>query len=298
MKVILGCFLVFFALIPNPLYWPAEISKRMDLDRSSIITPNEPIIINLNSTVEFWDYLSNYTTYNSSEFKVLDVETKLEIYEQYILFKVEYSYDFNNYYVNIHTATPKEVLERGKDDCQGQCVVMVSFLQYLGYDAWCAETPFHWYTRVFINGSIYVDLNRGSACEPLSIFNGKEVRFPISIWINIYNVIFYRSDYVAGFYEDFINMMSPFLSYLLLFGISLIISSLSVLVIKYPKKYNNRQWLNSVLFGTGLLYMELILVYIIALFSPTFFFLSILIGIFIYLLLIDREIIIKATHKN
>lgn len=296
MKFILGCYLIFFVLIPNPYYMFVEISRRVDLDRSSIITPNSQSVVHLNSTEEFWNYLTTNTSYNISEFQALPENIRLELIQEFILSVVEYSYDFNNYYVSLNTATPEEVLSRGKDDCQGQCVVTVSFLQYLGYDAWCAETPFHWYTRVKINDSTHLDLNRGSACEPLWIFNGKDIQFPTPFTTCLYNLFFYRSGYVAEFYTEFItDLMSPIFMWMILAFISLLISSLAITLIKYPRKYSNKKWLNSIAFSTALLYVELIIVYIIAIFAPILFFLSVLIAIFIYLLILDRQLILKIS---
>ncbi|MBD3228569.1 MAG: hypothetical protein GF329_10310 [Candidatus Lokiarchaeota archaeon] len=275
-----------------------EISRRADLDRSSIITPHSESITRLNSSEGFWNYLATNTSYNISEFQALPEKNKLQIIQEFILSVISYSYDFNNYYVSLNTATPEEVLERGKDDCQGQCVVTVSFLQYLGYDAWCAETPFHWYTRVKLNNSYFVDLNKGSACEPLCIFNGESVQFPTPINSCIYNLIFYRSGYVAEFYTDiFTDIISSIFIWIILIFVSFIISILAVTLIKYPRKYTNKEWLKSILFSALFLYIELILAYIIGYFIPIFFFIYVIIGLFTYFFVIDRELALKIWKK-
>ncbi len=289
-KLVLGCYLVFFLLIPNPMYWPGEISKRMDLTRSSIITPDALCIKNLNSSQEFWSYLNNYTVYNETEFQKLEIEQKLTIIQDFILFKVSYSYDFNNYYVNLHTATPEQVLEKGKDDCQGQCVVMVSFLQYLGYDAWCAESPFHWYTRVFINSTYYIDLNKGDASEPLCIFNGKEVKFPTPFLECIYNVFIYRSSYVADFYIEMIQI-SPLLMWLILGFISIFITIFMISVLKYPRKYKINEWRKQIIIGSLFFYISLIIVYLIGLFISSLFILTTIILLLSYIILLDRKLL-------
>ncbi|MHA1269887.1 MAG: hypothetical protein ACTSPY_08900 [Candidatus Helarchaeota archaeon] len=295
MKFSLGCFLVFFILIPNPLYWPTQIYRR--IDKTSIITPNNLLIINLNSTENFWTYLTTNTTYNQSQFNNLSIEEKLEIIQDYILYIVPYSYDINNYYVNMHTATPEEVLIRGKDDCQGRSVVTVSFLQYLGYDAWVAETPFHWYTRVFINDTSYIDLNRGSACEPLWIFNGNQFKFPTPFLECVYNILFHRGDYIASFYMDFINI-SPIMIWIILIVISFLISLLMISILKYPKKYSNRKWRNQTIYGTVFFYLSLVILYLIGIFNASFFIISIIILLSLYFFTLDREFVLKIKFRH
>jgi len=280
LKFSICLFLIFFLIIPNPLYWPSQINRH--IDRSLIITPNAECIKELNNTNQFWSYLENYTSYNITEFNNLNIKTKLEIYNNFILFKVKYCYDFNNYYVLSHTATPEEVLNRGMDDCQGRCVVLVSFLQYLGYDAWCAETPFHWYTIVYYNNTRY-GLNRGDASEPLCIFNGKKVVFPTPISTCIYSILFDCSDYVAKF-----SLSYPYI-WIILIIIPVFLNIILISVLKFPKKYNKNQWLIHTLLGTGFFYIEILIAYLISLYFPIIFNLVILTLITFYLFILKKE---------
>ena len=187
---------------------------------------------------------------------------------------------------------------RGKDDCQGRTVVSVSFLQYLGYDAWCAETPFHWYTRVFINSTTHIDLYRGDASEPLCIFNGKSVQFPTPFIDCLYSLLFSRSDYVAGFYSDFINSYPALILFFILLAVSFIVSSLVVLFLKLPYKTTKKQYLALILFGTIIFQISLIAVYLISMFTPVVFIISMLGLLFLYIFLLDRELILKILSKK
>ena len=186
-KFSISMFVCFFILISNPIYWPSQIYRH--IDTSTIVTPNAPAIQQLNDTTEYWAYLVTNYGIDQPSYKNLTEVQKLHYIEDFCLDKVEYLNIQYIWGVIDYVATPTEVLERGVGDCQHRTVVMVSFLIYLGYDAWCAECPLHWYPRVFLNETTHVDLYKVNWTEPHILINDKERKFVMNLPMRLFDTL-------------------------------------------------------------------------------------------------------------
>ena len=167
-KLLCVPWLVLVAIVPKVWYWPGEFGRR--IDRRLVLDPRDPAVVQAEK--EFWSFLREKG--GREAWEQSGREEKLKKAMSFVLHRVPYQYDFPNWGVLCHTATPQEVLwVKGKDDCQGRACVAVSLMQRLGYDAYCAETPFHWYVALPPEGrgGDWLYLNRGGATDPLIVFN-------------------------------------------------------------------------------------------------------------------------------
>ncbi|MBD3230201.1 MAG: hypothetical protein GF329_18630 [Candidatus Lokiarchaeota archaeon] len=242
-KFSISIFVCFFILISNPLYWPSQIYRH--IDTSTIITPDAPAIQQLNETTEYWSYLSTNYGINQPTYKNLTEIQKLQYVEDFCFNKVIYLNIQYIWGVIDYVATPTEVLERGVGDCQHRTVVMVSFLIFLGYDAWACECPLHWYPRVFINDSTYIDLYKVNWTEPHILINNEQVKFVMNLPMRLYDTLthFSLNDPINEFFNSF--------TFWILFSpISLIAAALLVLLIRTSGKQTKKKKLYNILFGT------------------------------------------------
>jgi len=145
-KLALAMMLVFFLFISNPLYWPDQIARHIDTSR--FIQPNDPAVQGLKSRLGAYlnDINMTYT-----QFYQKSNDTQLQIMTNFTLERVVIYHSIPEVYgVLDYTASASEAIAHGKGDCQSITVVMVSFFLFLNYDAWACETPYHWYTCVFL----------------------------------------------------------------------------------------------------------------------------------------------------
>nr|MDO8112793.1 hypothetical protein [Candidatus Sigynarchaeota archaeon] len=202
LKVGLVFLIVFTGLVPNPLIWGSQIYRR--LDHHQLLTPNEPSVRALNDTSNLWTYIP----VTPEQFRTWSIPNQVNRIHWYIRSIIDYEYDIDNNYVFDHVATPREVLETRKDDCQGISCLIVSLLIYLGYDAWIAECPFHWYVRVFYtnstNDTTFTDVYRSSSQpDPFYLFNEDTTVFPENIFWTINTSFTY--DYIARKFLQIMN---------------------------------------------------------------------------------------------
>jgi hypothetical protein len=66
----------------------------------------------------------------------------------YIERKIRYTNDLFNYKALNHLPTTEEVLQSGKDDCDGQAVLLCSVLRHAGYNAYAVIGPNHAWVEV------------------------------------------------------------------------------------------------------------------------------------------------------
>jgi hypothetical protein len=239
------------------------------------VTPNAPAIQQLNDTTEYWSYiLSNYGI-DQPSYKNLTEIQKLLYIEDFCLDKVEYLNIQYIWGVIDYVATPTEVLERGVGDCQHRTVVMVSFLIYLGYDAWCAECPLHWYPRVFLNDTTHVDLYKVNWTEPHILINDKERKFVMNLPMRLYDTLTHFS-----LNEPINEFFNSFMFWILLAPFSLIASSLLVLLLKTSGKQTKKKKLYNIFLGTIFFIFGFLMIMVIGnLYTPLT--LIILIGIIV-----------------
>ena len=194
-KLALAMMLVFVLFISNPSYWPAQIARHIDTSR--IILPNDPLVQQLNSTPYMWDYLDSKGI-NQSQFYSMSNDSRLGNMTNYILDEVvEYHSIPEVYGVLDYTASAHEAIEHGRGDCQSITVTMVSFFIFMGYDAWACETPYHWYTCVFLGPNrtdphFYYRLNW---TDPQIMMNNKEKIYTMNIVERLGNIVFGRRFY-------------------------------------------------------------------------------------------------------
>ncbi len=176
-KLALAMFGIYILLVPNPLMWPQQIERH--INPALLITPGAPEVQDLNSTNRFWDWISTTEGLSVSQFEALDEPTKLRHLSDYCLFVVNWTDIAVQYGVIARVATPAEAITSGHGDCQAQTVTTTSLLIYLGYNAYAAETPLHWYTVVYLaNGTpVYLDRIVGelrlTASDPELLLNDK-----------------------------------------------------------------------------------------------------------------------------
>jgi hypothetical protein len=212
-KLSIGMMLFVVLMISNPVYWPQQIARH--LDTSKIVTPNDPLVQQLNVTM--WPYLQTTFSINESVFYSLDNNTRLELMTNYSLYRIEYHLIPEVYGVIDYTATPHEALTHGKGDCQSQAVVMVSFFIFMGYNAYCCESPYHWYTCVYF-GPGKTDphyYNRQNWTDPEIMLNDKEVFYTMNPLQRLGDILFGKP-----FYDKIVELFSiPIVLYILPFGL-------------------------------------------------------------------------------
>jgi hypothetical protein len=79
----------------------------------------------------------------------------------YIKFKVKYSNDLVNHGAFNHLATAEEVLQSGRDDCDGQAVLLCSVLRYAGYEAYTLIGASHSWVEVEAEEILLIDYKGG-----------------------------------------------------------------------------------------------------------------------------------------
>jgi hypothetical protein len=115
------------------------------------------------------------------QFEAMDEPTKLHHLSDYCLFVVNWTDIAVQYGVIARVATPAEAITSGHGDCQAQAATTTSLLIFLGYNAYAAESPLHWYTIVYLaNGTpVYLDRIVGelrlTASDPELLLNDKGI---------------------------------------------------------------------------------------------------------------------------
>ena len=201
-KLSISMIIFFTLLVSNPLYWPAQIHRHIDV--SLVITPNDAAVQQLNSTTPgyMWDYLNtNYGVTPTYFYNNMTDDQRLENMTAYILGDViEYHFIPEVYGVIDYVSTPAEAIGHGEGDCHSRTIVMVSLFIFMGYDAWACETPFHWYTMVNLNGTPHyyyrdvLDYLGGAQnqnwAEPQIMFNNETIIHSMNIFERLGDTIF------------------------------------------------------------------------------------------------------------
>jgi len=255
-KMSISLFIIMFILISNPLYWPNQIMRH--LDTSLLITPNSPEVQNLNSTSPgmFWDYLNQSHHLNSSFFyhNLTEVQ-QLHHVEEFVLSIIDYNYIHFIYGVIDYVATPSEALYHGQGDCQSRTVVMTSFLIFLGYDAWAVETPFHWYTRVYLSNGSNIYLYPADGTQPIVRMNHQSIVFEMNVFNSIILVL---QHFKINNPINFIIRQPIF--WIFSIPASFLVSYLLVLLIKTSGSPSQKKKVTNTLFGGTLLNLGFLLI--------------------------------------
>ena len=275
-KMSIALFIFMFILISNPLYWPQQIMRH--LNTSLIITPNAPAIQQLNGTSPgtFWYYMNTTHNVNSSFFyNNLNEPQQLHYIEEYVLWKIKYTYIYNVYGVIDYVATPTEALQVGTGDCQSRTVVMTSFLIYLGYDAWAVETPFHWYTRVYLTNGSYIYLYRHNGTDPIVRINDHSVIFEKNVFEISLLILQHKK------INDPINyfIRQP-IFWTVLIPLSFLIAYIFVLIIRTSGVPTQKKKMTNILFGGTFLNLAFLFILAISsLYPPTLLLITIILEV-------------------
>ncbi|MBU7045753.1 MAG: transglutaminase domain-containing protein [Theionarchaea archaeon] len=148
-SVILSAVIVLFIFSCggsiNPLMWKSQVERR--ISPQILIQPQE----------------MNYY------FQEVIDKNPYEIFE-FIESEIEYTDDFLNHASLDHLPTAEEVIHSGKDDCDGQAVILCSILRFKGYPAYTVVGPSHAWVEVegydpinYKGGTWFVRFNESSA---------------------------------------------------------------------------------------------------------------------------------------
>jgi hypothetical protein len=148
-SVILSAVIVLFIFscggTINPSMWKSQVERR--LSPQMLIQPEK----------------MNYF------FQEVVDKNPYEIFE-FIESEIEYTDDFLNHASLDHLPTAEEVILSGKDDCDGQAVILCSILRFKGYPAYTVVGPSHAWVEVegydpinYRGGTWFVRFNESSA---------------------------------------------------------------------------------------------------------------------------------------
>ncbi|MHA1145585.1 MAG: hypothetical protein ACTSRW_12670 [Candidatus Helarchaeota archaeon] len=249
-KLPIALFICFFILVSNPFIWPEQFYRHVNV--STLITPNAPAVTALNSSEPnmLYDWLNSSKSINETEFAALDKPAKLELISDFCLFKIQYLNIHFQYFVILRVATPTEALISGHGDCQAQAVVTASFLQYLGYNAYAAETPLHWYTVVFLEDGTPIYLNRiinnGFVCSGPEILINQYGAFYTMNWlhliVDVATAPHFNNTLNESFQDPMMWLLFPF--------ILLAIAALFTFIIRFEDKPSKKEFLRNTLLST------------------------------------------------
>ncbi|MFX1452849.1 MAG: hypothetical protein ACFFCM_18575, partial [Promethearchaeota archaeon] len=304
-KLSIFLFLIFLITFPNVTDWGNQIYRRSN--RSSVIEWYHPFFFPLNTTFHNWFN----DTYGIQFNEVKDEINKLQNISNFIynpwwrrytldtkyFSLIRYSYDFSPPRLAFdHLPTISEIINNGfTSDCTGIAVFSVSFLKFMGYDAYMAEGDSHDFPVVFINGTsilfmpdpirfepirkylflainpIYLNWWPGVG-EPYLMFNDRFLIIPRPIESSLIDI--YTESYVfEDFFLPFLNgeIIYPLLSWplaiIILLGISFLINYYN----NFPrKKKPSKKDLPNILFGWTILAMGAIILFILCVYGLSY----------------------------
>ena len=154
--VIIAAVMVIFAIVVggslNPLTWKTQCER--------FISPQQ--LIQPEKMAAF---------YAEMEDSVKD--NPIQIFS-FIERKIRYTGDVFNYKALNHLATAEEVLKSGRDDCDGQAVLLCSVLQYAGYTSYAVIGPNHAWVEVEGEEPLLINYKGG---EWIVKFNDKVIQW-------------------------------------------------------------------------------------------------------------------------
>ncbi|MBI3877119.1 MAG: transglutaminase domain-containing protein [Verrucomicrobia bacterium] len=111
--------LTLVVLFPHPLLLVREIQHVCDVE--SLLQTNLPALVQINHDI---DALLATNTAKLTEFKAV---------ERFVYQRIKYQYDWDNWGNLDYWPTAAEVLERGREDCDGQAVLAATILRARGH---------------------------------------------------------------------------------------------------------------------------------------------------------------------
>ncbi|MGD8450658.1 MAG: hypothetical protein PVJ57_02470 [Phycisphaerae bacterium] len=128
-KVIAFVVVVAFVLYPKIWLLPRTLDRLQNLD--STLEPGNPGLADLEAEVR------------TAAGEGLDARKMLPFVERVVYRHIPYAWDWDVWGVMDYLPTTAEVLEKGREDCDGRAVVAASLLRRMGYKAWLASDLKH-----------------------------------------------------------------------------------------------------------------------------------------------------------
>ncbi len=154
---------------------------------------------------------------------------------EFIQSQIEYTNDFLTYGSLDHLPTAEEVLSSGKDDCDGQAVLLCSVLRYSGYEAYTVVGPSHAWVEMeesdsinYRGGSWFVKFNESSAewNVPVLVFLVLEEFLLLTVF---FSLVFYAHG--RRVFTYFLEVLGYF-KYVFLFFSGYLLIGIFILVLK------------------------------------------------------------------
>jgi len=127
----LGVFLLVVALVLYPKFWLLPEWWRRLGDVNGLLEPNHPGLAGLERAARA--KLGNEPA----------PEAILKAVEQAVHERIPYAWDWDVWGVMDYVPTVAEVLEQGREDCDGRAVLAASLLRRMGCDAWLVSDLVH-----------------------------------------------------------------------------------------------------------------------------------------------------------
>ncbi len=126
-----AAFLLVVALVLYPRLWllPRQIARLGNMN--AMLEPDLPALGELERAVR------------AEVGADAGPDAVLEVVERVVCQRVPYAWDWDVWGVMDYLPTTREVLEQGREDCDGRAVLAASLLRRLGYDAWLVSDMKH-----------------------------------------------------------------------------------------------------------------------------------------------------------
>lgn len=167
--------------------------------------------------------------------------------------RLDYVYDSSQYSgVLDHIPTPSEVLKNRKDDCDGIAVVTVSLLTRRGYEAYVAESNFHWWTYVKLSGeNLHSDIDAKASSvlylnwwedigEPYVIFDRASVIFKQPVWVSWVDIM--TEEYPYELLQDFgLPLLEYNITWVLFLPVLVFVGFLFTVGVRFPRGFEQKR---------------------------------------------------------
>ena len=134
----------------------------------------------------------------------------------YTKWKIPYSADFVHHGALNHLATAEEVLQSGKEDCDGQAVLLCSVLRYAGYSAYAVIGPSHAWVEVktdellrinYRGGDWFVKFNETGAQWNSNIFLLMITKYFLLLAIFFFLLLYGREKGFFRYVEEYLGFL-------------------------------------------------------------------------------------------
>jgi len=164
LKLVIIATTVFFVMNPYPQLFVRHARRWLDLN--ALVQPDEPLL-------QSWiDELRPRLE------DIAPGPKALQIVESYVYEKVPYAWDWDTWGLADYFPTVAEVIQAGKEDCDGRAIVSASLLRSLGYKAELVADTVHMWVKTD-RGETMSPGREGTFIEARS--DGVSIRWP-QLW--------------------------------------------------------------------------------------------------------------------